>query len=75
MTNLTEQQLLARAAEIAEMGEITLSDFAVKLSLSNLNDKAKYYLYEAIDKRQEQLNDYIPCAVERGEMEIGIEID
>lgn len=55
MVILTKQQVLAKIVEIADMNENELHDFGVKISLSDVDDKAKLFLYKAIDVRREQL--------------------
>ncbi|MBD3843011.1 MAG: hypothetical protein IE909_14250 [Campylobacterales bacterium] len=46
---------MAKIVEIADMNENELHDFGVKISLSDVDDKAKLFLYKAIDVRREQL--------------------
>ncbi len=69
MVTLTKQQVLARIVDVADMNEIELHDFGVKVSMSDVDDKAKFFLYRAIDMRKEQLAGGIGIEVVNGDID------
>lgn len=69
MVTLTKQQVLARIVDVAGMSENELHDFGVKVSMSDVDDKAKFFLYRAIDMRKEQLAGGIGIDVVNGDID------
>jgi len=57
MVTLTKQQVIAKIRNIAGMNLVELEEFGVKVSLSDVDDKAKYFLYKAIDCRKMELKE------------------
>lgn len=54
---MTLQELKARAADIYEMNMNEVEEFGTKVSMSDLDAKAKYFLYRALEDRQLQIID------------------
>ncbi len=75
MATLTKQQVLSKIYDVADMDLIELEEFGMKVSLSSVDDKAKYFLYKAIDCRKEELTKLQKDAfVENGDID-DLEID
>lgn len=69
MVTLTKQQVLAKIVDVAGMNENELHDFGVKVSMSDVDDKAKFFLYRDIDMRKEQLAGGIGIDVVNGDID------
>jgi len=69
MVTLTKQQVLARINDVVAMNEQELNEFGIKVSLSEIDDKAKYFIYQAIDYRKEQLQNNIDIFVVNGDID------
>lgn len=54
-SRLKKEQIIQKINEISTMNHDQLSDFAVKVSMSDADQKAKSFLYRAIDLRSEEL--------------------
>lgn len=52
---MTKETLKQNIINIFNMNERELHDYGVKVSLSNVDSKARKFLYKAIDKRKEEL--------------------
>lgn len=52
---MTKTILKQNIINIFDMNERELNDYGVKVSVSNVDDKARKFLYRAIDKRREEL--------------------
>ena len=68
---MSKEELLAKIKEIAEMGDYELYEFGKKVAMSGLNDKAKYYLYKAIDRRKMELKNSQSVMAVNGEIRDG----
>jgi len=55
MVTLTKQQVIAKIKDVADMTITELEEYGVKVSLSDVDDKAKYFIYKAIDCKKEEL--------------------
>lgn len=52
---MTKSLLITHVTKIFDMSHTELNDQAVAISMSDLDDKAKYYLNTAIDMRRGEL--------------------
>lgn len=68
-SRLKKEQIIQKINEISTMNHDQLSDFAVKVSMSDADQKAKSFLYRAIDLRSEELNKNIDVAVVHGDLD------
>ncbi len=66
---LTKSQLLDKIQEVMEMDQKNVNEYGLKVSLSVIDEKAKKFLYKAIDLRKEQLQQSQDNLVENGEFD------
>ena len=61
---MNDKELRAKAVQVADMSIEQIDSFSEQVSLSQVDDKARFYLFEAIDKRREQLDKVSVMAVD-----------
>jgi len=66
---MTNQLIKAKIKDIRIMGVFELDEFGVSLSTSMVDNKSKFYLYEEIDKRREELEKEISPMAESSEID------
>ena len=68
---MTKDKLLERISRIFEMGKEDLKAEAVVVSMSDVDDKARYFLNKAIDKRMDEIDllDVSSALVEDSELD------
>ena len=54
---MTKEMVKARVLDIYDMDEDELNEFGTKVSMSDVDDKSKMYLYRAIEDRILQLRE------------------
>jgi len=69
MTTLSKEQVVEKIKEIVVMSESELESFIKKLSLSNIDDKAKKFFYKAIDLRREMLKEREKFLAQNGDLD------
>jgi len=70
MVTLTKQQVIAKIKDVADMSITELEEYGVKVSMSDVDDKAKYFIYKAIDCKKEELkNNGIDIFVTNGDID------
>ena len=67
---MTKQMLIAKVKDITEMSSVELEKFKKQVAMSNIDDKTRFYLYEAIDERHCQIKRDL-AMIEDGEIKAG----
>lgn len=66
---MTKEMIKTKIEDVSEMDLHELEEFGRTVSMSDVNDKAKYFLYKAIDIRKDELS--TPASnIEHGEFDI-----
>ncbi len=63
--------LKAKIDSIKSMGRFELNEFKKNVSLSEINNKTKFYIYQAIEGREIKLNKEESAEVTNGEVKDG----
>ncbi len=67
---MTKQILTAKIKDIAKMDSINLEKFKKRVTMSDIDEKTRFYLYDAIDKRYCEIRKDF-AMTENGEIKVG----
>ena len=68
---MTKNELIIKINEISEMDRSDLENIKEQVFLSEINDKAKYFLLEEIGKRDEVIGNIADALVISSETKVG----
>ena len=57
MVTLTKEQVMAKVKYVADMTLDELEEYGVKVSMSDIDAKAKYFIYKAIDCKKLEIKE------------------